>query len=160
MTEQEKEQKRKIYENAYASSWNNCSGFLKDVAEKMDVNDIPDSIADGIVGYLDKNWDRIPNGKLAVKLASKGVFVIAGSKSNEIGPGVTHGHVAIVVEGTLYLGKYPLVWAGGGQGGRSKGKKSVGETWPKATRDTVRYFAPRGTLQKMKKEMEEANGKP
>jgi len=52
-----------------------------------------------------------------------------------------NGHVAIVVDGPLYKGKYPICWGGSIGGAQSQGDKSTGEVWNRADRDSAVYYA-------------------
>jgi len=144
-----------------------CSGYLRDVAKKLkEENVIAEKVplvnADGLMDYFKNNWDAIPSGPAAIKLRKKGVFVVVGLKSRDHAPRkkpVIHGHVGIVSEKSIEGAKYPLVWCGGRDDGYSpNGEKAVRGVWRKTDAENVKYYAPRGTLQKMKKEMEEANG--
>ncbi len=76
----------------------------------------------------------------AIAAVQEGSLVIAGLKGADHSDKRVHGHVGIVVAGTLYSRLYPLVWCGGGSLGRSEGTKSVGEVWARSDRDNVKYF--------------------
>ncbi len=127
-----------------------CSGFLKSVAQDLNI-ELPQVQADGIIVYLENsgNWEEVRSGAVAVQIAENGVLVIAGLKSEDFFENrPSHGHVAIVVQGPLYKGNYPKVWAGGSARGRSRGALTVGETWPINSRDLVKYYAPMGSTAK------------
>ena len=122
---------------------NNCSGFVKAVAKKLGVV-LPDTAnADGIVSTLaaNRSWTKLKSGADAALEAGKGNLVIAGLKAADHSPARNNGHVAIVVTGTLYKGKYPIVWGGSIGGAQSQGSKSVGEVWNRNDRDNVVYYA-------------------
>lgn len=144
-----------------------CSGYLRDVAKKLKEENIiaeklPLVNADGLMDYFKNNWDAISSGPAAIKLRKKGVFVVVGLKSRDHAPRkkpVTHGHVGIVSQESIDGSKYPLVFCGGSGDGYSQGTRKVRGVWTEEDAKNVKYYAPKGTLQKMKKEMEEANGR-
>ncbi len=122
---------------------NNCSGFLQSVAATLGVP-IPSGNADAIMGGLPQatGWKDLASGDEAAQKASQGYFVIAGIKGSDHNPARNNGHVAVVIGGTLYRGKYPRVWCGSiaGSVGQSQGLRSVGEVWNRTDRDLVKYF--------------------
>lgn len=122
---------------------NNCSGFLQSVAATLGVS-IPSGNADAIMGGLPQatGWKELASGDEAAQKASQGYFVIAGIKGSDHSPARNNGHVAVVIGGTLYRGKYPRVWCGSiaGSVGQSQGLRSVGEVWNRTDRDLVKYF--------------------
>lgn len=121
----------------------NCSGFLQSVAATLGVP-IPAGTADAIMGGLPQatGWKELASGDEAAQKASQGYFVIAGIKGSDHNPARNNGHVAVVIGGTLYRGKYPRVWCGSiaGSVGQSQGLRSVGEVWNRTDRDLVKYF--------------------
>jgi hypothetical protein len=120
---------------------NNCSGFLKCVAQKLGVAMPAAANADGLIDFMkSQNWQALASGADAVKQANNGMFVVAGLKSGEHHPGRTHGHVGVVVGGAMYRGIYPKCWCGSIGGAQSAGTKSVGEIWNKKDRDSVVYY--------------------
>ena len=118
----------------------NCSGFAKAVAAKLGVT-LPNVQADGIVEYISGNWTKLDSGAEAAKEAGLGYLVIAGLKGADHTPARSSGHVAIVVTGRLYLGKYPLCWGGSTGVAQSRGDKSTGEVWARSDRNNVEYYA-------------------
>jgi hypothetical protein len=120
---------------------NNCSGFVKSVAKRLGIPVPETANADGIVDAIRKSWKKLDSGVDAAKQAAAGYFVIAGLKAADHKPERNNGHVAIVVTGTLYREKYPVVWGGSIGGAQSKGDKSVGEVWNNKDRDSVVYYA-------------------
>jgi hypothetical protein len=119
-----------------------CSGFVRAVAKELRYS--LSGNADAIVDQLKGSWKEV-NLATAVKLAQEGTLVIAGLKASDHSPPRNNGHVAIVVDGALYNGKYPPVWGGSIGSAQSKGTKTVGEVWRKTDRDAVRYYAPPGS---------------
>jgi len=126
----------------------NCSGFLKAVASKIGTF-LPDVRADDIIDYMSRHWTPVSISTACSYAQLPGRFVVAGLKYNELtvqNDPSRSGHVAILVAGPLYHGKYPRVWCGGSPpsakspGGQSKGNRSVGEVWLRADRDKVHYF--------------------
>lgn len=146
--------------NHYESHQANCSGFVRAVAKDLG-HTLPPGNADSIMNYLPKNhWERIPDGVSAERLAAKGIFVIVGLKSKDHEKkGTRYGHVSVVAGGNLVEGKYPLVWSGsiGGPVAQSKGTKSVVNIWRRADAGNVIYYAPPGTLAKLKAEENGSN---
>jgi hypothetical protein len=80
-----------ICDSTFLNFYNDCSGFVKAVAEKCGI--ILYGQANDIVDYVSTNWERLPNGDLAADCAVNGYFVVAGAKNS------THGHVVVVVNG-------------------------------------------------------------
>lgn len=120
---------------------NNCSGFVKSVANKLGIHLPATANADGIVTHLNHNWTKLSSGVEAAQKAAIGTFVIAGLKAGDHTPARMNGHVAIVVAGPLYKNKYPRCWGGSMGGAQSQGEKSTGEVWSRADRDNVEYYA-------------------
>lgn len=118
---------------------NNCSGFVKSVAKKLDVL-LPLVQADGIVDTIEKSWTKVNTGVEAARKAAAGFFVLAGLKSSDHAKNANQGHIVIVISGPLYRAKYPLCWGGSTGTAQSKGNKSVGEVWNTTDRDNVAYY--------------------
>ncbi|HWC97850.1 MAG TPA: hypothetical protein VG456_13895 [Candidatus Sulfopaludibacter sp.] len=98
--------------------------------------------ADELVDYFSatpSGWFQVTREEGILK-TDDGWLVLAGLKSKDHHDGRSHGHLAVVVPGTLYHGKYPRVWCGGGPMGQSQGDKTVGEVWNTKDRDKVKYF--------------------
>ena len=97
--------------------------------------------ADGLVDFMkNQNWTVVSSGSEAATKATAGMFVVAGLKSSEHNPARSNGHVAVVVSGDLYRGKYPKAWCGSIGGAQSQGTKSTGEIWNRTDRDSVIYY--------------------
>lgn len=120
---------------------NNCSGFVKAVARKLGIPLDATLNADGISDAVAASWEKIDSGEAAAKKAATGYFVLAVLKSSDHRPARANGHVAVVVDGPLYRGKYPLVWGGSIGSAQSQGSKSVGEVWNRSDRDSVQYYS-------------------
>lgn len=118
---------------------NNCSGFVKSVAQKLGVS-LPAVNADGIVDAISKSWLKIGTGAEAANKAATGFFVLAGLKSMDHSRKASQGHVVVVIGGPLYRGKYPKCWGGSTGAAQSNGNKSVGEVWNTVDRDRVAYY--------------------
>lgn len=121
----------------------NCSGFAKSVMAKLGIPMAATANADGIASAVaaSRDWAAIASGVDAAKQAANGVFVLAVLKSGDHSPARNNGHVAVVVNGQLYRGKYPLVWGGSLGSAQSQGNKSVGEVWNTRDRDNVKYYS-------------------
>lgn len=119
---------------------NNCSGFVKSVAGKLGVPLPATADADGIVDAISGSWKKLDGGATAAREAAAGNLVIVGLKGADHTPARSHGHVGIVVSGTLYRGLYPMMWCGSIGQAQSQGDKSVGEVWSRADRDNVGYY--------------------
>ena len=118
---------------------NNCSGFIKSVAKKLDIS-LPQLQADGIMDAVEKSWTKIATGAEAAKKAAAGFFVVAGLNSKKHSKSVSQGHVVIVIDGPLYRAAYPKCWGGSTGSAQSKGDKSVGEVWNTVDRNNVVYY--------------------
>ncbi len=109
----------KLYPNLH----NDCSGFLKKVAQQLCVV-MSTGNANAIVAYLQKTLGWMPLGHDSVKaadLAAKGYLVIAGT----IEP--VHGHVAVIVPGWSPNGCPMGYW--GQLGGIGKANASLSWAW-------------------------------
>ncbi len=133
-------------EDSWTTEWikgtknkDNCSGFVNAVCQALCIP-LKNANADGIVGAI-AGWTKVKDGVEAAQLAEKGTLVLAGLKSGDHTPKTTHGHVVVVISGTLYRGKYPLCWGGSIGSYQSKGTKSVGEVWSTTDRNAVIYRA-------------------
>ena len=116
-----------------------CSHFV--IAVALDLGYPLAGNADAIVKHINKYFYKVDSGAEAARWATQGFLVIAGLQSSECADKkTTNGHLAIIVPGELYRGKYPLVWCGSTGEAQSKGTKSVGEVWPKLDRDKVHYY--------------------
>jgi len=132
---------------AYAESFlkgtpnaDNCSGFVKSVAARLGVTLPATADADGIAEVA-SGWTEVKTGAEAAREAATGHLVLAVLKGADHTPARTHGHVGVVVTGTLYRDKYPKLWCGSLGGlAKSQGEKSVGEVWNRADRDNVKYY--------------------
>jgi hypothetical protein len=74
--------------------------------------------------------------------ASQGKLVIGGEKSTTHVPPATEGHVVVVVNGTLAMGKYPTAFWGSDDAtvrANGDGSKTVNYAWNKNSRDLVTY---------------------
>ncbi len=123
----------------------NCSGFLKEVAKDQGIK--LEGRANDVIKFIAANWTAVPMAALAEQDASNGFFVVALLSGPEHEDGRVEGHVAIVLPGTLQArgsgatgGSYPLVWCGGGKGGKSDGTRTVGDVWRPGDRNKVKYY--------------------
>lgn len=138
------------------ASWDanqhSCSAFLRAVAAKLGIPLPSGANADNLIAnsFSASPWIGIPTsstnqcllppGILAKSKAASGAFVVAGMKASEQSHKTTEGHVAIVVDGLLYRGRYPMCWCGSTGGGQSKGDKSIGLVFYPEDRDNVHYW--------------------
>ncbi len=119
----------------------NCSGFIKGVAQKLGISMPMYANADGLIDYMkNQGWTKLASGAVAAQKAATGMFVVAGLKASQHQPARGNGHVAVVVSGALYRGAYPKCWGGSTGGAQSQGTKSIGEVWNRADRDSVVYY--------------------
>lgn len=110
-----------------------CSGFVKAVASDFGIQLSGD--ANLIVKSISTSWVLATDGAAAARQAAAGNLVIAGLAETD----GTHGHVAIVVQGSVLRGKYPTGYWGrlGGQGAK---KKTLNYAWGPEERDSVEYY--------------------
>jgi hypothetical protein len=118
---------------------NNCSGFLRSVAGHLNIT-LYGQQADDLVESIRKNWVKVDTASSAAQFASQGMLVVAGLKGSEHDPKRANGHVAVIVPGPFYHGKYPRCWCGSTGTAQSQGNKSVGEVWNRHDRDQVTYY--------------------
>jgi hypothetical protein len=116
----------------------NCSGFLRSVAHRLNKTTFGGQ-ADDMIQYIRNNWTPVDTGSDAAAWAAQGALVVAGLKGSEHKPKRGHGHVAVIVPGPIYRGKYPLCWSGSTGTAQSRGTKSVGLVWAPQDRDEVTY---------------------
>ena len=126
---------------AYDANANDCSAFVRAAAARLGYTFSGN--ADALVDTFRLNWREIEEVGRVLLEVRVGRFVVAGLRSDEHTPKRSNGHVAVVVDGPLYHGKYPRCWSGSIGSAQSKGTKSVGEIWNQNDRDNVSYFEPR-----------------
>lgn len=122
-----------LCEKHWEAHQRNCSGFVKAVAEELQVkltgqaNEIVDRIQLA-------PWSVLASGVQAAAQAALGRLVIGGLKAKP------HGHIVVVVPGPISHGKYPTAYWGtlGGVGRRNM---TVNWSWSKNDRDRVVYCA-------------------
>ena len=108
-----------------------CSGYVKTVAGELGIS--LTGQANNIVDQIQKlPWKKLTSGFDANLQASSGALVIAGLKDQP------HGHVVIVVPGTLAHGKYPAAYWGS-LGGVGKKNATLNWSWSKQDRDKIVY---------------------
>jgi hypothetical protein len=110
---------------------NDCSGFVKAVANELN---IPlTGLANDIVDQIQLSpWKVLKDGKEADSEARAGEFVIAGLKD------APNGHVAIIVPGELAHDKYPTgYWGHLGSVGYKN--TTINYSWNSVERDKVIY---------------------
>ena len=115
-----------------------CSGFVRAVASQLGVqlhglaNEIVDTIRDG------DDWTPLPDGIAAAQAAAAGKLVIGGLKGSEQARPDPHGHVVVVVTGSLAHDAYPSAYWGrlGGTGDKDK---TINWAWNAEDRDKVSY---------------------
>lgn len=93
-----------LCEVCWSKYFNDCSGFVKAVAEKYGLLLTGD--ANEILAYIGSYWDQLDSGKNAMEQARIGKFVVGGIPATE-----GHGHVVIVVP-SLPFDKYPRAYWG------------------------------------------------
>jgi hypothetical protein len=109
----------------------NCSGYVKAIASDLGIT--LTGQANNIVDQIQKApWKVLKSGIEAKVQATNGMFVVAGLKSD------AHGHVVVVVPGTLAHGKYPTAYWGS-LGGVPKKNATLNWSWNKTDRDKVIY---------------------
>jgi len=123
----------------YPAYSGDCSAFVRAVTQEL--GHPVDGNANGIMRQLSTStaWEAIDRAA-AVEAVKTGTLVIVGLRSGDHNPPRNNGHVAIVVDGTLYRGIYPMVWGGSIGNAQSRGTKSVGEVWNRTDRDSVLYY--------------------
>jgi hypothetical protein len=141
------EPKSADYSEIYKQKQGSCNGFAQAVAATFGVNLIGDAntIIGDIVAPKNSNapkWRKLTTLAEVQTAVRSGKLVIAALAGKDHHPPRTSGHLAIVVDGPLYRGKYPRCWAGStnARWGKSDGTLSVGECWNPADRDSVGYY--------------------
>ena len=133
---------RAFCEEFWPKDKSDCSLFVKDVANAMGVDLSGD--ANAIVDTIRHKWRRLHDGVAARIAAEAGTLVIAGLRGNEQSEPSEHGHVVVVVSGSLDHGKYPHAYWGrlGSVGERDK---TLNYAWRTGDRDHVTYAVPPGS---------------
>ena len=128
-----------ICEREWPDAQDDCNKFVKAVAGVLGITltGNADSIVDQIVG---PGWIRLADGKAAAQEAAGGALVIGGLKGSDQEIPSAHGHVVVVVRGSLNREKYPTAYWGrlGGGGARNE---TINWSWRSADRDRVIYGA-------------------
>jgi len=88
----------------------NCSGSVRATADTLGI-DFANNQANEQIDWLKAQvqagkWERVENGAKAADLAAQGRFVVVGLKAKD------HGHIAVVVKGSLAQGRYPHIVGG------------------------------------------------
>jgi len=123
-----------------ANKWQ-CNKFAIAVAAELKVQ--LSGIADDIVDQIQTDsWMILKDGVEAKNKADEGWFVIGGLKAaDEIPPNI-HGHVVVVLSGSLAHGKYPTaMWGSLGGPLPSAGKDTVNFSWSRMNSDRIIYAA-------------------
>lgn len=116
-----------------------CSGFAKAVANRLGIaltgmaNDIVDEIQTA-------PWSPLADGPAAAQAAAEGRLVIAGLKGAEQSVPDAHGHVVVVVQGSLAHGLYPSAYWGR-LGSVGKKNTTLNWAWREGDRDHLVYGA-------------------
>jgi hypothetical protein len=131
-------------EACFAANANDCSGFARAVASRLEVtliglaNDIVDTIRN------DPAWLPLADGVAAAEGAAAGKLILGGLRGDEQTHPDAHGHVVVVVATPAGQqpahGKYPFAYWGrlGGGGMRDQ---TVNWAWRAEDRDNVTYAA-------------------
>lgn len=153
---------KKISIEAAKNNQDNCSGSIREAANKLGFDLSIKTVAEGLgvsakkggssandqIDYMNSKWKTLTLEE-AVQLAGEGKFVVAGLKATR------NGHVAVVLPGGKTHPKTgSTIWpylAGGaldsqnpGRPGRaySEGDKTVRQVFPVKKLDQVKYFTP------------------
>src|SRR4051812_36386472 len=122
-----------------------CSGFVKAVVSSVSRSSLHGN-ADDIVDFLNHTdgWTVLANGdgQAAKEKADNGWLVVGGMMNTELTPARSHGHVVIVVTGSLDAvhHNYPTAYWGmfGGVGAKNK---CLNYSFNRTDRDHVHYYA-------------------
>jgi len=151
----------KVLQELYDSKLkNDCSGFFKGLAKRLGLSGYDNLVADAIIEKIADpatGWESLGTGSTdgakAAASAGEGYLVIALLKAADHDPHrknkktgeieirpYTHGHLSIVIPGTLKEG-YPLVVSGSiVHDGQSDGSKSVLGVWRRVDAANVEYY--------------------
>jgi hypothetical protein len=137
---------KSIAVEAAKNNFNNCSGSVREVANKRGIA-LGGAQANDQVQYMEENWREV-SMEDAKKLADNGKLVVAGLAEPR------NGHVAVVVKGNGVQreGKtWPNV-AGGSLGTKeakekpgkaySEGGNTIRDAWGAKKRDKVKFYTP------------------
>lgn len=135
---------------AYAGSYRSgvpnerdCSGFVIAAAQKVGVH-LPARQADGLIEYMEANWDKLGLGSdgmtAALAAARSGSFVVVGATADELDD--TNGHVAVIL-GRVHNG-WPVVYGGASNAAaRTRGEKTLNYVFRREYHPALRYYAPK-----------------
>ena len=129
---------REACEACFDAYQNDCSGFARAVAAKFGItvrgqaNDIADTLA-----QQQESWRRLADGPAAAASAKAGKLVFGALRGDRQAQPSEHGHVVVVVNGTLDR-TYPHAYWGRLGGGGQK-DKTVNYAWRTGDRDRVIY---------------------
>jgi hypothetical protein len=133
-------------EGSFDANRNDCNAFLKSVASALQVSLPADANADALVDYmsnLPSGWTKLPDGDgaRAEQEAAAGRFVVAGLKGSEQASPQSHGHVCVVVSGSLDANGYPPGYWGSITPGLARKNASLRKAWNGDDIDNVHYFS-------------------
>jgi len=124
-------------ESQWEANKADCNAFARAVS--ADVGVILSGNADKIAGTITGgDWSQLSDGAAAADDAAAGKLVIGALRSGEHSPPREHGHVVVVVSGSLAQGKYPHAYWGS-LGSVGKKNETVNYAWTKSDRDNVHY---------------------
>jgi hypothetical protein len=143
---------KELLAQAYSANYHgvpnekDCSGFIISAAQAVGVH-LPAMQADGLLGYMEANWDRLGGGDLGLKAgksaAARGAFVVVGASAAELRD--TNGHVAVLLGRTR--DGWPLVYGGARNvAARTQGEKTLNYVFRRAYHSKLRYFSPKFTI--------------
>jgi hypothetical protein len=115
-----------------------CSGFVKAVAQRLEVN--LTGLADDIVTQISAPpWSPVEDSVTACRKAEEGKLVVAGLKGADQSVPNTHGHVVVVVKGRpLAHDQYPFAYWGR-LNGVGKKNTTLNWAWNEVDRDNIVY---------------------
>ena len=134
--------------SACESEWDehkaDCSGFVKAVAARLHVP--LHGMANDIVNAVSQPpWSQLSDGVAAEASAAAGRFVVAGLRGSDQAHPSEHGHIVVIVRGTLDRGRYPTAYWGQ-LGGIGRKAATINFAWNPQDRDRVIYAATEATI--------------
>lgn len=127
-------------EKAWDANKSDCSAFVRAVGKALNIPIMGN--ADDIMVWLSSSaaWESLRDGPAAAAAAEQGRLAIGGLTGPDHDPPRSHGHVVIVVSGSLNKNKYPTAYWGM-LGGVGKKNSTLNWAWSEKDRNNIKYFS-------------------
>lgn len=125
-------------ENAVLNS-HDSAGFIKSVAKALGIY-LPDTDTEGLIVFMEKNWNKYEDKFSAFKAAGMGDFVLVVALPGNVEKGI--GHLAIVLAEKDKQNHHYLFGGSSSNLMRSKGENTLEYVFPKKMQHLLQYYSP------------------